>query len=459
MKYKTLSRKGANLNLDELGNYLEKMASDHILQNESSIYTYPIPKLRENFEFIFKVYNLLNEHIKIGIPIHPAGEWLLDNFYIIEETQKNIIKQLTLKKYKNFLAIANGEYKGFARIYVLCSEIVAYTDYRINAKTVINLISSYQKKKNLSMEEIWNIGIFIQIALIQGIRDICEKIYLSQIQKYKVENIVERIVENKEDLKYKNLSEYKEKVKGYGEMKYPFIEYMSFTLKKYGKAGIAYINVLEEQVNKMGTTVDEVIKKEHFDIAVKRVSIANAITSIKEISRINFKEIFDKINGVEDILRKDPAKIYDNMDYRTKEYYRNTIKELAKKTKMSEIYIANCVLQLCEKNSDLGHISEKETSLIGKKGHVGYYLIDEGVNELYKKIEYKPKIMFKCNSRVNLYIFGIWGLASILDFIFTSLFYRQVTNIFAIIIFFILMLFPSYEIVNKITQYILRKSC
>ena len=41
------------------------------------------------------------------------------------------------------------------------------------------------------MEEIWNIGIFMQIALIQNIRDICEKIYYVQIQKYKVENIFE----------------------------------------------------------------------------------------------------------------------------------------------------------------------------------------------------------------------------------------------------------------------------
>lgn len=249
--YRNLNIKGATLERNQLENYMEKMASDHILENTSSKDTYPIPRLKENFLVIEEVYNLLNEHIKLEIPIHPAGEWLLDNFYMIEETYKMIISQMPLKKYTKFLGISNGIYKGFARIYVLATEIVAYTDNKIESKTVLELLNAYQKKKTLNMDEIWNIGIFIQIALIENIRNICEKIYFSQMQKYRVENILERLIENKQELKYKNLGEYKQRVKGYGEMKYPFIEYMSYRLKKYGKSAYSFINILEEQVNRL----------------------------------------------------------------------------------------------------------------------------------------------------------------------------------------------------------------
>ncbi len=62
--------------------------------------TYPIPRLKENFEIITQVYQVLNEHIKLKIPIHPAGEWILDNYYVIDQTVKNIKQELTLKKYK-----------------------------------------------------------------------------------------------------------------------------------------------------------------------------------------------------------------------------------------------------------------------------------------------------------------------------------------------------------------------
>ena len=97
MEYRTLHKKGATLNTAELERYLEKLASDQILTNKSAKNTYPIPSMKENFEVIKEVYHLLNEHIKLGISIHPAGEWLLDNFYIIEEVYKTTMKELNKK--------------------------------------------------------------------------------------------------------------------------------------------------------------------------------------------------------------------------------------------------------------------------------------------------------------------------------------------------------------------------
>ena len=59
--------------------------------------------------------------------------------------------------------------------------------------------------------------------------------------------------------------------------------------------------------------------------------------------------IFEEINGVEEILKKDPTQIYSKMDYKTRIYYRNTIKKMAKKTEISEIYVAQKALELAER--------------------------------------------------------------------------------------------------------------
>ena len=99
-KYKILSIKGVLLDKYQLENYLAKLASDNVLKSKSDKKTYPIPRVKENFEYITKVYNLLTEHLKLGLPIHPAGEWILDNYYIIEKTVKTIIKDMPLKKYE-----------------------------------------------------------------------------------------------------------------------------------------------------------------------------------------------------------------------------------------------------------------------------------------------------------------------------------------------------------------------
>ncbi len=447
---KKLKITGTMLEKAQLEKHLEKIASSHNTTSKTEKDTYPIPGLIENFKTIKETYNILNEHLKLGINIHPAGEWLLDNFYIIEETVKQIQKELPLKKYINFVGIANGEYKGFARIYVLASEIVAYSDNKIEKANLSDYLESYQNKKTLSMDEIWNIGIFLQIAIIENITECCNKIYSSQVQKYRAESITEKIIEGKDknQIIYKNNQKKIEK-NAFQDMKYPFIEYMSYILKRYGKKANAYLNILEEVVEKLGTTVSDVIKKEHFEIAVNKVLIGNSITSIKEIQRINFLEVFEKINGVEEILKKDPAEVYSKMDYKTKDYYRGKIKEISKKTKISEIYIARKMLELAEENLN------KEGK--NKKSHIGYYLIDKGINELYAKLEYTTRREETEQNKTKIYILAVSTLSILISIILSYFLNLKIQKIEISILSFILFLVPSSEVVIKVIQYILNK--
>ena len=448
---KILKINGTTLEKEQLEKHLEKIASNHNITTKSQKNTYPIPHLIENLKTIDQVYELLNEHLKLGINIHPAGEWLLDNFYIIEETVKQIQKELPINKYINFVGIANGEYKGFARIYVLATEIVAYTENKIQRENLEDYLKSYQTKKTLSMDEIWNIGIFLQIAIIENITDICLKIYSSQIQKYKVEQISERLIENKEksDTKFKN-SNIKNEKEIFQDMKYPFIEYMSYTLKRYGKKGYSYLKILEEVVEKLGTTVSDVIKKEHFDIANQKVLIGNSITSIKEIQRINFLEIFEKINGVEELLKKDPADVYSKMDYKTKEYYRSKIKEISKKTKISEIYIAKKILELSEESFNKNPND--------KKSHIGYYLIDKGKNILYKKLEYVSSPQISIHKKTKRYLITISTLSILVSLFLSYLLNLKIENIGISILSFMIFFIPASELVIQIAQYVLSKT-
>lgn len=447
--YRYLNIKGAVLDNYQLEKYMEKIATSHDVELTSNIATYPIPRLKDNYKFIEKTYNLLNKYIKIGINLYPAGEWLLDNFYIIEETFKTVCKEMTIAKYKKLPGITTGMYKGFSRIYVVASEIVAYTDNKINDEILNLAISAYQRRKTLSMEEIWNLWIFLEIAIIENIRNICEKIYSSQMQKYKVESIIERLVEKKDvnTQIFKPIKDdYKQNV-SYKEMKYPFIEYMSYKLKSAGKKGLPYLEILEEQVNKMGMTISEAITKEHYDIAASKVSMGNSIISIKEILRVNFLDLFENINGVEEILKKDPANVYNKMDYKTKEDYRNKIKQISEKTKISEIYIANKVLELATKYQGENI----------KKTHIGYYLIEEGKRELLKELGVK-NIRKKSNTQKSKkYIATINMFSIIFTLLFTLYLNYTSKNIIVSIISGIVLYIPISQMFMQIVNYVLSK--
>ena len=317
------------------------------------------------------------------------------------------------------------------------------------------LLKAYEDKKTLSMDEIWNINTFLRVALIENIREACEKIYSAQLQKYKVENIIERLVENKskDELQFKNIGEYKTKVIEQGEMKYPFIEYMSYRLKQYGKKAYPFLNILEEQVNKMGTEISEVIKKEHFDIAVRKVSVGNCIISIKNINRINMIEIFEKINGVEEILKKDPVNVYSKMDYKTRIYYRNKLKEISKKTKISEIYIARKCLELSSIEYEKSNMDSNN-----KKAHVGYYLIADGEPKLLEILQNKKVPRQNNMHKAQKYITALAVVTIVLAGVYGLYINTQINNIVLSLILSILLLIPIETIFTQIAQYILGKT-
>ena len=107
-KYKKLNIRGTLLDRTQLAKYIEKTASEHNIKSSSQMDTYPIPNLIEDYKFILETYNLLSKHLKLGIKIHSAGEWILDNFYVIEETVKTLQKEITIKKYKNMIEIGRA---------------------------------------------------------------------------------------------------------------------------------------------------------------------------------------------------------------------------------------------------------------------------------------------------------------------------------------------------------------
>ena len=114
-------------------------------KKESDRKTFPIKYLKSDYKYILNVYKLLNHHVKLGIKIHSAGEWILDNFYIIEENVKLIEKELTIKKYKKLIGVRNGEYKGIPRIEILAEEIVSCTDLNLDYDNLEHIMNAYSK--------------------------------------------------------------------------------------------------------------------------------------------------------------------------------------------------------------------------------------------------------------------------------------------------------------------------
>lgn len=105
-----------------------------------------LARLEGNACVLIDVRHLLTEAVTAEHRIAPGGEWLLDNFYLIEGQFKGYSQELP--------SLLNGALASFSRVYAIALEIIAHGDGRTNAENLRGLVAAYQSKRVLTVAEL-----------------------------------------------------------------------------------------------------------------------------------------------------------------------------------------------------------------------------------------------------------------------------------------------------------------
>ncbi len=390
------------LKKNELLNHAALLAQNHRVKNRLRSTGILKKRLANNYDGIFHIYKELNIIANEGGDLSPASEWLLDNFYKIEEQVKDVKSNLNNDKFIRLPTLTRGYLKGYPRTYAIALELVSHTNGKVEEETLIDFVKAYQRVSILSMSEIWSLSLMTRIALIENIRIICAYIYNTQIQWFLAE----------ETLKLENEHIFNDIDKNIDKnFDISYIEHILAKLRREGHNTSDILDYIDLKLEEYNSSVNDVIQNEHKKHAVRRISIGNSITCLHSISTLNWNDIFESINIVEKKLRNDPAGIYAKMDFESRDYYRKTIEKISRQWNISEVKIANYAINLSNKA-----YKEKASE---KESHVGYYLIDKGRKKLFKALKI-GKDFFRLKS-LKLYITSVFLFTISFTYIFLNI--------------------------------------
>lgn len=401
----------ASLTNEELEEHVRQMAFDQGSVKKGLTINWPVPRMNDNYKYIIYVYKSLNLDVQNMHKTSPAAEWLLDNFYIIEEQVKSIRRDLTKKQYSRLPSLEKGPMKGYARIYNLALELVSHTNGKVDDRALVKYIKAYQTHNVLTNQELWALSIMIRLAIIEKLRFICEKIMQSRIQKRKADRLLDSITAGEGQDFGKTIKTLENQIKSLNEINPAFLEHVSHRIRKMGRSCSTILHYIDEKLAQLGTTLDSVTQKEHNDEAIIKYSIENCIISLKFISSLDWIEIFESLSLTEKYLHDDPDGTYSLMDLPSRNYYRNKLEQLAGKYKVSETHVVQKIL-------DLARIAA-EKGLERRKKHVGYYIADKGVFQLDQEMGYKSDVFSRAFDAFKKHPSSVY-LGSI--FLFTLLF-------------------------------------
>ncbi|XXF61896.1 glucoamylase family protein [Thermoanaerobacterium thermosaccharolyticum] len=392
------------LNHDELMRHAQDLAQNHYVMKDTKLNYMLIPRMNKSYSYIKSVYRNINMAGETQ-SISQDAEWLLDNFYIIEEQVKEIRKSLSKGYYSGLPGLKNSILKGYPRVYAIALELVSHTDGRIDEDTIVDFINAYQSKSLLSSGELWALGLMIRIALIENIKRSSEKIVITQKQWNKADEVANIIFANR-NMTFDDVKKLiHDKVLTVGRIPTSFFERLLQRIRMEGDDSTILVQYIDRILQEYDTNISDIVELDHQILAARQVAIGNAITSLKYVSTLDWAQIFEKLSNVEQILRQDPDGTYEMMDFESRDYYRHEIEEIAKRYNTSETYVARkaleCAKEVLNDNNKPGYIN-----------HVGFYIIGKGRSILESKIGHK-KNNLKLNRIVKKHI-AVFYISSII---------------------------------------------
>ncbi|TVP54307.1 MAG: glycosyltransferase 36, partial [Mongoliibacter sp.] len=349
------------------------------------------PILDHSKDVLIETYRALSKLVKSEKEISPAAEWILDNFYIIQEQIVQIGIDFPKAYQKKIPILAIGEHQGLPRVYEIVLNMLTHTDNVLDSEVLLEYIKSYQQEETLKLGELWAIPIMIRLFLIQILAEKASRILEHKHIKSEVEKFLQAV--QKED--FQEPGAFSHAISGWAKV-HSETSGLSHLLELFNQlqsAGLLH----EEQkrwfgyhINQYETTLDDAMRLQAQKQSRLQVNIQNAVISLRKITETDWSDFVEDCSVIDSILKQDPSGYYMKMDFLTRDSYRRVIEKISRHSKLSETEVSNHALELAKAQVETA-IEDSINPVFDKnkvKQHIGYYLIGDGYPELIKKTDF-----------------------------------------------------------------------
>ncbi|WP_430389800.1 GH36-type glycosyl hydrolase domain-containing protein [Dyella sp. 20L07] len=321
----------------------------------------------------------LTQALRSDRRITPAAEWLLDNYYLIEEQIRTAQRHLPKSYSRELPRLLNGPSARLPRVYDIALETISHGDGRVDSESLSRFVTSYQTVTPLTLGELWAIPIMLRLALIENLRRVASRVMVDWNDRNLADQWADRMTEIAEHDPKSVVLAVADMARSRPPMTSSFVAELTRRLQGQGPALALPLNWIEQYLAESSLSIERLVQMEAQQQAADQVSIGNSIGSLRMLSALDWREFVESTSVVDGILRNDPAGVYAAMDFATRDHYRHIVEWLARHSVLSEADVATASIELAQR-----HV---KTSIGAEvQAHVGFYLVDRGFPALEDRI-------------------------------------------------------------------------
>lgn len=343
-------------------------------------------RLDDNARVLRDAYRVLANDVHRGEFVLPAAEWLLDNFHLVEGEIRATRHDLPRQYYADLPKLAPREMAGIARVYAMAVELIRHTDGRLDRHQLVRFMAAYQTVAPLTIGELWAWPSMIKLALIENLRRLADETLQGRHARLRADGYLAQIGGPEDAVPPASFPDVLETA---------YVVRLLQRMREYGPLVSPVRAAVEERLAAQGMTPEDAIRTEHQAQAAGQVSVANAITSLRLCSTLDWMLYFEHVSLVEQVLQRDPAGVYGRMDFPSRDRYRQAVEEMAEATGEAQLRVAL-------RSVESARQAAEATSAGDSAAHVGYHLIGKGRRDLETDVAYRPRLA----SRARRFIFA-----------------------------------------------------
>ncbi len=313
----------------------------------------------------------------------PAAEWLLDNFYLIEEEIRTARRHLPRGYSRELPRLAddarNGTAAGLPRVYDLAQQTIAHGDGQVGRGTLTRFVAAYQSVEPLQLGELWAIPIMLRLALIENLRRVGARVAIAQRERDIAGAWAGRMLDVAEKSPSDLILLIADMARSAPALTNAFVAEFARRLQGRGAALALPLTWMEQRLAESGHTIEQLVHLEAQQQAANQVTVSNSIGSLRLLGAMDWREFVEALSSVEQTLREDPSGVYPHMDFGTRDRYRHAVEAIARLAARTETEVARAAVSLSQagaaalvaNGAHAGASDEREA-------HVGHYLIGRG---------------------------------------------------------------------------------
>jgi len=321
----------------------------------------------------------LTEAAGRGVDVSSAGEWLLDNYYIVQEHMREIRMSLPSRYYQELPKLANGKLAGYPRVYELAIELIGHTEGRLDLENIALFTGEYQRITSLRLGELWAIPTMLRLGLVENIRRMALRT-VARLHEVEAADAAVLTLRTASQLSSEALSRaLSDFVDHHPPLTPTFVARFLSQIRSY-QTNFTPLVWLEQWIAEDGPSAEEAVTRSNRRVAITQVTITNSIQSLRMIARLDWNAFVESQSATERLLREDPAGVYGGMAFESRDAYRHVVEHVAKDAKREEESVAADALALAREHQGDPRL-----------GHVGYWLIETaGRRALEARAGYVP---------------------------------------------------------------------